>query len=95
MSVRVCVSPVLLLFHRIAHKRTQTLSSNARFLVFYISLSSTLVIFLLYCFFLCDVTFSADVLKANPSNFGAQITRVSSFLLLSVALLLSFVCPPL
>lgn len=55
----------------------------------FLFLSSTLVIFLL-SFFLCDVTFSADVLKANPSNLGVQITRVSFFLLVSV--IVSFLC---
>lgn len=36
------------------------------------------------------MTFSADVLKANPSNLGVQITRVSFFLPVSVVV--SFLC---
>lgn len=58
---------------------------------YFFFLSSALVIFLL-SFFLCDVTFSADVLKANPSNFGVQITRVSFFLLVSIAVFFFCVC---
>lgn len=61
-------------------------------LLVFFPLSSTLVIFSL-SFFLRDVPCSADVLKANPSNLGAQITRVSFFLLVSIAVNF-FVCPP-
>lgn len=44
-------------------------------------------LFFTFFFPLCDVTFSADVLKANPSNLGAQITRVS-FSIVSLAVYL-------
>lgn len=47
--------------------------------------SSTLVLFFTFFFFLFVMWhFSADVLKANPSNLEAQITRVS-FSIVSLA----------
>lgn len=77
-----------LLLCRLACRHTESLCSNACFLFFS---SLPLLLYFYFLFFLCDVTFSADVLKANPSNFGVQITRVSFFLLVSIAVFF-FLC---
>lgn len=88
----LCFSPALvewmllsLIVEYIVCRFTESLCSNAC-LIFSLPL-----LFYFYFFSLCDVTFSADVLKANPSNLGAQITRVS-YSIVSLAIYLFCLC---